>query len=107
MTALDYVKNCIKRDFPEDVSEILTLFVDENINRLRSAESAGQQNGSEVLEGEAAAGTEIIDVVYPFIALMQAYNQILKDEAVVREYCDTIVETAPEEMKEVLLSLQS
>ncbi|MBR2779758.1 MAG: hypothetical protein IKD85_06275, partial [Firmicutes bacterium] len=85
----EYVKNCIRRDFPEDVAEILTMLVEEKVEKL-SAEAAPEHQGDQ--------NEQAVDVMISFIALMQAYNQILHDEDTVAEYCRAIADAAPEEI---------
>lgn len=89
MTALEYVKNCIRRDFPEDVGEILTMLVEEKVEKFAS------DTASE-LPGDNDA--QVAGAMIPFIALMQAYNQILHDENTVAEYCKAIINSAPQEI---------
>lgn len=97
MAALDYVKNCIERDFPEDLAEVLTMLVDEKMEKLKRDLSEGSAQDEDA---------RAVEVMMPFIALAQAYGDIMKDDEVIKEYCSAVLDSAPQEITEALLAAQ-
>ena len=92
MTAVNYVKACVDRDYPEHADYIKT-FIDDHMDILLEPEDmTAEEKNSEM--------QKLLDaVIYPFFACMRAMEDVGIDEDEANRYCTKIWNVVDAEMR--------
>ena len=92
MTAVNYVKACVDRDYPEHADYIKT-FIDDHMDILVDPEDmTAVEKNSEM--------QKMLDaVIYPFFACMRAMGDVGIDEEEATRYCMQIWNVVDAEMR--------